>query len=181
MEIYCTNKRKGVDITTYADGRIAVFAIQDNEYWFTIGWYKTINGAIIAAKMAMKKHGYTFGKKAFSKLNKPATDKKQNSNAATTTSSQKTERTKTRGQIYKQYFRILNNLTDGIKWNDCRSEKRADRILKALHIYSDNMDEYPELIMARKAEGIEAAKLVPVPRSFYTKKNPHLNRLHTIL
>lgn len=34
--------------------------MQDGEYWFTIGRYKTENGAKRAAIKALKKHGYLF-------------------------------------------------------------------------------------------------------------------------
>ena len=37
-----------------------VFAIEDGEYWFTIGEYETESGAKKGAIRTMKKYGYTF-------------------------------------------------------------------------------------------------------------------------
>lgn len=39
-------------------GRILVCAQQDNEYWFTIGWYKTEAGAIRGARKQLAALGY---------------------------------------------------------------------------------------------------------------------------
>ena len=46
-----------------------VFALEDNEYWFSVGtYYKTVDGAKKAAVKAMLKHGYTFDKKEMDSL-----------------------------------------------------------------------------------------------------------------
>lgn len=48
---------------------IMVFAIQDGEYWFTIGKsYKSLKNAKRAAVKEMAKHGYTFDEKEMEKL-----------------------------------------------------------------------------------------------------------------
>ena len=87
-----------------------------------------------------------------------------------------TERTKTRGQIYKQYFRILKQLTPDFKWADGQAQNRADRILKVLNRYADNIAKLPE---ARKyldypgaslpdgRSPIDALNAIPFPRSVY--------------
>lgn len=62
--IKCNNsERKAVEF--FLNGgrtdQIMVFAIQDNEYWFTIGkFYKTVSGAKRAAVKVMAQFGYTF-------------------------------------------------------------------------------------------------------------------------
>ena len=49
---------------------IMVFAIQDGEYWFTIGkFYKTVSGAKRAAVKTMAKYGYTFDANEMANLN----------------------------------------------------------------------------------------------------------------
>ena len=46
-----------------------VFAIEDGEYWFTIGkGYTTENGAKRAAVKTMAKYGYTFNEKEMKNL-----------------------------------------------------------------------------------------------------------------
>lgn len=39
-------------------GGILAMATQANEYWFTVGWFKTINGAIRSAKKRLAMLGY---------------------------------------------------------------------------------------------------------------------------
>lgn len=59
--LYCTDPRKSVQMMMDADslGRILVAAMQEGEYWFTIGWYKTEAGAIRSAKKQLARLGYT--------------------------------------------------------------------------------------------------------------------------
>ncbi|MBQ0074595.1 MAG: hypothetical protein KBT34_10420 [Prevotella sp.] len=52
------------------------------------------------------------------------------------------ERTKSRGEIYNQYFRVLGQLTTrdpGLHTTTMR--QRSDRILNALNRYSDNISK----------------------------------------
>ena len=39
-------------------GGILAVAKQENEYWFTIGWFKTEKGAIRSAKKQLARLGY---------------------------------------------------------------------------------------------------------------------------
>lgn len=39
---------------------IMVTALQDGDFWYTIGWYTTEKGAKRAAIKSLKKHGYLF-------------------------------------------------------------------------------------------------------------------------
>ncbi len=59
--IICNNsERKAVRFFNNGS-TIMVFALEDNEFWFTIGeGYETENGAKRAAVRVMAKHGYTF-------------------------------------------------------------------------------------------------------------------------
>ena len=41
-----------------ASGRILAAAMQEGEYWFTIGWYKTEAGAIRGARKQLAALGY---------------------------------------------------------------------------------------------------------------------------
>ena len=87
----------------------------------------------------------------------------------------KAERMKTRGEVFAQYFRILNKLTDGKKWESETNRDRADRILKALNRYADNFAKVPEIARLYSHSGYledgtdpaKAANLVPVARSLY--------------
>ena len=59
--IRCTNSESKSVSFMFNGGNpndIMVAAMQDGEYWFTIGWYKTEKGAKRAAIKSMKKHGY---------------------------------------------------------------------------------------------------------------------------
>ena len=57
----CTDARISVDMMLNADGFGGIFvaAMQDGEYWFTVGWYKTEAGAIRSAKKQLANLGYT--------------------------------------------------------------------------------------------------------------------------
>lgn len=41
-------------------GGILTMALQDGEYWFTVGWYKTIANAKRGAAKQLARLGYTF-------------------------------------------------------------------------------------------------------------------------
>lgn len=43
-----------------ADGFNGILAVatQENEYWFTVGWYKTEKGAVRSAKKQLARLGY---------------------------------------------------------------------------------------------------------------------------
>lgn len=62
ISISCKNSNKSV--TFFRNGGhndcIMAFANQDNEYWFTIGTYKSLKNAKRAAKKQLGDHGYTF-------------------------------------------------------------------------------------------------------------------------
>lgn len=60
MKIICKNSNKAVELMMNADGFGGILAIatQENEYWFTVGWYKTENGAIRSAKKQLSRLGY---------------------------------------------------------------------------------------------------------------------------
>ena len=67
--IKCNNsERKAVEF--FNNGKtIMVFALQDGEYWFTIGdGYSTENGAKRAAVRKMAEHGYTFNESEMKNL-----------------------------------------------------------------------------------------------------------------
>ena len=61
ITIKCNNsERKSVEFFNNGN-TILVFALEDGEYWFSIGnGYTTINGAKKAAVKKMAEHGYTF-------------------------------------------------------------------------------------------------------------------------
>jgi len=67
--IKCNNsEKKSVRFFNNA-GTIMVFAIQEDEFWFTIGQsYKTESGAKRAAVKTMAKYGYTFDAKEMENL-----------------------------------------------------------------------------------------------------------------
>lgn len=71
--IKCNNsERKAVEFFLNGGRKdeIMVFAIQDGEYWFTIGkFYKTVSGAKHAAVKVMAQHGYTFDANEMANLN----------------------------------------------------------------------------------------------------------------
>lgn len=71
--IKCNNsERKAVEFFLNGGRKdeIMVFAIQDGEYWFTIGkFYKTVSGAKLAAVKVMAQHGYTFDANEMANLN----------------------------------------------------------------------------------------------------------------
>lgn len=71
--IKCNNsERKAVEFFLNGGRKdeIMVFAIQDGEYWFTIGkFYKTVLGAKRAAVKVMAQHGYTFDANEMANLN----------------------------------------------------------------------------------------------------------------
>ena len=55
----CKNSNsKTVEIMCDASGRYLAAAMQDGEYWFTIGWYKSEKTAIRASIKKLAKHGY---------------------------------------------------------------------------------------------------------------------------
>lgn len=60
MKLYCNNSNKAVELMMDADGFGGILAIatQENEYWFTVGWYKTEKGAIRSAKKQLARLGY---------------------------------------------------------------------------------------------------------------------------
>ena len=68
--IKCNNsENKAVTFFPNGDINILVMALQDNEYWFTIGkGYKTVAGAKRAAVKEMARLGYTFNAKEMEKL-----------------------------------------------------------------------------------------------------------------
>ena len=85
-------------------------------------------------------------------------------------------RTKTRGQIYKQYFRLVKNLAPGGQWLDAQSESRSNRILAALNRYSKHIDKTPAgkkylgHASNRLPDGrnpIEVLNAIPIPRYIY--------------
>lgn len=72
ITIKCNNSKSKAVKFLLNGGRkdqIMVFALEDNEYWFSVGtYYKTVDGAKKAAVKAMLKHGYTFDKKEMDSL-----------------------------------------------------------------------------------------------------------------
>lgn len=63
IEIKCNNsKTKSVSFWRNGghDDQVMVFAKEYNEYWFTIGTYKSLKNAKRGAVRAMGDHGYTF-------------------------------------------------------------------------------------------------------------------------
>lgn len=57
--INCKNSTsKTVQIFEDGQGRILAAAMQDGEYWFTIGWYKSEKTAIRASVKQLAKLGY---------------------------------------------------------------------------------------------------------------------------
>ena len=60
MKINFKNSDKALELMENADGfgGILAMATQENEYWFTVGWFKTINGAIRSAKKRLAVLGY---------------------------------------------------------------------------------------------------------------------------
>lgn len=89
---------------------------------------------------------------------------------------EKSERTKTRGQVFAQYFRILHQLTDGKTWESETNRDRAARILDALNRYKDNFAKVPEIarlfasVTERTDDGrdpVEVLNAIPVRRSVY--------------
>ena len=67
--IKCNNsERKSVKFFNNGN-TILVFAIEDGEYWFSIGnGYTTLNGAKRAAVRTMAKYGYTFNESEMKNL-----------------------------------------------------------------------------------------------------------------
>lgn len=60
ITINCNNS-KSKAVKFFNNGStIMVFAIEEGEYWFTIGDYRTEAGAKRAATRVMAKYGYTF-------------------------------------------------------------------------------------------------------------------------
>ena len=85
-------------------------------------------------------------------------------------------RTKTRGEIYKQYFRILNELAPGGQWSGPLSERRADRILAALNRYANHISKTPagKMYLGHASNylpdgrnPIDVLNALPVPRYVY--------------
>lgn len=85
-------------------------------------------------------------------------------------------RTKTRGQIYKQYFRILDKLAPGGQWSDPRSKSRADRILNALNRYANHISKtaagkmylgHASNYLPDGRNPIDALNALPIPRYVY--------------
>ena len=60
-KIFCTDIRISATLMFNAngDGGILVVAEVENEYWFTIGWFKTEAGAIRSARRQFAAHNYT--------------------------------------------------------------------------------------------------------------------------
>ena len=60
-KISCTDTRISATLMFDADGfgGILVIAEIENEYWFTIGWFKTEAGAIRSARRQFAAHNYT--------------------------------------------------------------------------------------------------------------------------
>lgn len=60
MKINFKNSDKALELMENADGFGGILAIatQENEYWFTVGWYKTEKGAIRSAKKQLARLGY---------------------------------------------------------------------------------------------------------------------------
>lgn len=76
IRIYCNNsKTKSVSFMRNGgkEDEIITTACQSydgyNEYWFTIGTYKSLKNAKRAAVKAMKKHDYTFDQVELETLN----------------------------------------------------------------------------------------------------------------
>jgi hypothetical protein len=67
--IKCNNsERKAVRFFNNG-GSFMVFAMEDGEFWFTIGqYYKTESGAKRAATKTMAKYGYTFDEQKMKNL-----------------------------------------------------------------------------------------------------------------
>lgn len=55
-------KSISIEMIENADGfgGILTMALQDGEYWFTVGWYKTIANAKRGAAKQLARLGYTF-------------------------------------------------------------------------------------------------------------------------
>lgn len=69
MEIKCNNSSsKMVRFMQNGINSIIVVALQDGEYWFTVGYYKTLAGAKRAAKKQFAALGYTFDEKGLANL-----------------------------------------------------------------------------------------------------------------
>ena len=67
--INCNNStHKSVSFFDNAGLSIIACAMQDGEFWFTIGRYKTLANAKRAAKKEMAAHGYTFNEKELAAL-----------------------------------------------------------------------------------------------------------------
>lgn len=63
IEIKCNNSKFKSVIFWRNGGRedqVMVFAMEENEYWFTIGTYNSLRNAKKGAVKAMGDHGYTF-------------------------------------------------------------------------------------------------------------------------
>lgn len=64
--LICTNQHKAVKFQKDAEGQIIVTAMQWNpvenqyEFWFSIGMFKTFNGAKRSAIKQMNEQGYAF-------------------------------------------------------------------------------------------------------------------------
>ena len=61
-KIYNSNNAHiSVELMLNADGvgGILAIAVEDDEYWFTIGWYQTEKNALRAAGRRLADHGYT--------------------------------------------------------------------------------------------------------------------------
>lgn len=60
MTIACKNSNKSIYMMMNADGqgRILVVAQQEDEYWFTVGWYKSEKTAIRGARKQLAALGY---------------------------------------------------------------------------------------------------------------------------
>ena len=69
VTIKCENSNKSVSFFPNGGLSILVFAMQDGEYWFSIGnGYKTVAGAKRAAKKEMAKFGYRMNEKELERL-----------------------------------------------------------------------------------------------------------------
>ena len=71
VKISCTNSQSK-SVAFCLNGKevdeIVVTALQDGEYWFEIGWYKTLNNAKKQATKKMAVYGYSLNQSELDKL-----------------------------------------------------------------------------------------------------------------
>lgn len=66
--IYCNNSSSKSVVFFDNDNSIIAMAEQDGEYWFSIGYFKTLAGAKRSAVRQMAALGYTFDEKQMKAL-----------------------------------------------------------------------------------------------------------------